>query len=81
MAISRDSLQKIFDGLFIRLQVRGKAALIPNSRPQAVLFQVSLQRHIDLASHAHGLPEASRSHGHDHEFLNVHSVSRMNAAV
>src|SRR5712692_4133579 len=60
VACRKDGLEQDFDGLFIRFEVRGKAALIADGRGVAALFEHGLQVVKDLDAHAQRLIEAVR---------------------
>ena len=76
MASSRTSTASI-----IRFQAGGKAALVAHRGVVAAVLQNLLERVERLRAHAQRLREALRAHRHDHEFLKVHGVVGMHAAV
>ena len=72
---------QVLEGLGIRLQVGGKAALVAHAGGKAGLAQYVLQGVVHLARPAQRGLEVGRAHGHDHELLEVHVVVRVDAAV
>lgn len=69
---------------FLVLQnVGGKAALVPDVGGvfAVLLLDDVLQVVVDLGTNAHGLLEAARSHGEDHELLHGQLVACVGAAV
>ena len=65
----------------VRLQAGRKPAFIANGRAVAALLQNFLERVEHFNAHAQRLRKVLRPHGHDHEFLEVDRVIRMNAAI
>ena len=61
--------------------VRGKAAFIPHGGGQALFLQKEFQGVIDLRAHAYRLLHAAGGNRGEHEFLNVHVVGRVYAAI
>lgn len=69
---------------FLVLQnIGGKAALVADIGGVFAVFLLDdvLQVVVDLGTNAHGLLEAARSHGEDHELLHGQLVACMGAAV
>ena len=72
-----DYLQRFFVGR----QVRGKAALVAHAGGQALVVQHFFQSVEDFRTGAQRFAEAVEAGGHNHEFLNVHRVIGVLAAV
>ena len=76
-----DRLQHALQRLFVRLQIGRKAAFIANGSRIAMLLQHRLQVMKHFHAPAQRLVKTWRAQRHDHEFLHVHGIVRMRAAV
>ena len=76
-----DGAQHPLQRRLVFLQIRREAALVAHGGGQPLLAEQFFQRLIALRAHAHGLPEAVRAHGHEHELLNLQVVVRVPPAV
>ena len=56
-------------------------AFVTDGRAQALTLEDGLEGMEDLCSHAEGLGEARRPHGHDHELLDINGRVRVGPAV
>ena len=78
---SLDGLHDHFAGLIVALQVRREPALVTHAGGESHLLQDALQRMEGLDAIPEGLREGWSPDGHDHEFLEVHTVVGMLPAV
>ena len=76
-----DSLQDMLNRIFIRSQIRRKTAFITNRRGLAFLFEQGLQGMEYLRRPSEPFAEGRCARRHNHEFLRVHGVRGMGAAV
>ncbi len=70
-----------FQGRFVGGQIGGEAAFIADRRIHALLLEHRFQGMEHFRAPAQRLAEAGRADRHDHEFLHVHAVVGMGAAV
>ena len=70
-----------FDGLDVRLHRRREAAFVADRGVVAALLEHAFQGVEYLDAPAQRIGERFRSHRHDHEFLKVHIVVGVSAAV
>ena len=77
----QNGLEDILDGLLVAGQIRRKAAFVTDGGSQALALQQCLQGVEHLGAPAQALFEAGGTGGHDHEFLHIHGVGRVCAAV
>ena len=71
----------MLDRILVGVKIGRKAALVADRRGLAFLLEEGLERVEHLGRPAERLAERGRACGHDHEFLRVHGVRRMCAAV
>ena len=76
-----DGFEDDFNSFDIRLHGRCEAAFVADCGVVAALFEHALQSVEDLDAPAQGFRKGFRSHRHHHEFLKVHVVVGMRAAV
>ena len=81
VACRRDGFENDLDGLFVRFQVGREAAFVAHRRGIAALVQHGLQAVKDFDAHAQGFVERLCADGHGHEFLQVHGIVGVRAAV
>ena len=77
----RDGFEDDFNGLDIRLHRRREAAFVADCGVVAALFEHAFQGVEDLDAPAQRLGKRFRSYRHHHEFLKVHVVVGVSAAV
>ena len=76
-----DSLKNHFDSLFVRFQIRSKAAFVTDIGRIASAFEDLLQVVEDFRTHSDSLTERGSADRHNHEFLEVHAVISMRTAI
>ncbi len=77
----RDGFEAALDGFFVGFQHGGEAALVADGSGVAFLAEHLFEGMEDLDAHAQGFAEALGAEGRDHEFLRVHRIIGMRAAV
>ena len=77
----RDGFENDFDGFFVRFQVGREAAFVADRRGVAALVQHGLQAMEDFDAHAQGFVKRLCADGHGHEFLQVHGIVGVRAAI
>ena len=76
-----DGFEDDFEGFFVGFQIGREAAFIADGGGIAALVQHGFQIMKDFDAHAQGFAEIRRADGHDHEFLQVHGIIGVRAAV
>ena len=74
-------LQDMFNRILVALQVGGEAAFIADGGGFAFRLQQLLQGVENLRAHPQSFAERGSARGHNHEFLRIHGVGGMRAAV
>ncbi len=76
-----DGFENDLDGFFVRFAAGRESAFVADGGRVAMLLQRGLQRVEDFHSPAQGFRKARGTHGHNHEFLEIHRTIGMRAAV
>ena len=81
VAGGRDGFENDLDGFVVRFQVGREAAFVADRRGVAALVQHRLQAMEDFDAHAQGFIKRLGADGHGHEFLQVHGIVGVRAAI